>query len=735
MRWNYSENYRELFAKGVHRDILIVPHATDVDPNPSGGPPIITYKVPDYYWDNNDKFWKPRKSGNEVIYQDVPWIIDNNVIVKEKFKYSYSLNSDDNITFSACNAAMIQFTIRNNKEYVQDEVTHQFYWKEEIPNLQNIEITMVDPNYPEASTKKIVGEIQANACIKLYMYFNNDSRTLMYMGMFQVEEDKVVDNGYSRQITAYDFMAFFRDCDIFNWYKNLWKGINKLDNDYEDMTKSDEEKTEIDPSDYDKPENWIRKPAKDLYPPDGKWTIGDALKDLFDNFAAYDPLVNDEKGFAAAGCTTTNSTEYARDYEEDNGYSGMGLPIMLDPDLFEVNAERNIPDHMDGSAAHRIFNPPHTYARWEDINIEHYGYMDALDMPFVQDPKIMAQESLSMGKFLEDIGMLAGRYPVIRTDILANEGYIEYTPGVDPEDPYKNRYNNYERCILTFKPLPSDANDDQLKNIPESTITNNDIEKGFQHDYYEVDDIEIIKIPLNDGTNVEYKRLDKAQRKDNKQGLLQTYTMPNNLFASYLVTKSDDEEIKAKLDLYKSIREEIFGTETKYHNMSTDALFYQGFLNMKHVTYTPYQMKTYCDPCRECGDRIMVDYLDVITGERSQFFTYILERSIEGIQKMMDTYTAKGDMNSPVFSNYQTGTKYQSGASYGTQSIGYDGTGGSGDGSYGSTTNGISAADLVQYWRNVGIRLLDEPTDCSAKYIQGNTKSSESENNESNESS
>ena len=47
----------------------------------------------------------------------------------------------------------------------------------------------------------------------------------------------------------------------------------------------------------------------------------------------------------------------------------------------------------------------------------------------MQDPKIMSSESLSMGKFLEDIGMLAGRYPFIRSDKFEDGEQNDY---IDP---------------------------------------------------------------------------------------------------------------------------------------------------------------------------------------------------------------------------------------------------------------------------------------------------------------
>ena len=684
MLWNYNDDYRDEFSKGIHRDILIVPHATKVTPVP-GGPPTITNRRPIFDWNSNTNKYEPRKNGNDFVLDDVEWTITNDDIVKEKFKYTYSLNSEQNLTFSSCNAAMIQFTIRNKKEYVEEEDdegngTGNWYWEQEIPNLYKKEYTKKDPD----GTERIVtGEVLSHACIKLYMYINGDSSTIQYMGMFTVEEDKLVDGGYNRQITAYDFLATFRDMDIFNWYKHLFIGINKYDNDLEDATSDSKEET-TKPDDYDDKENWVREKRE-------KWTIGDAIKDLFTNIAAYDMAVfeEDENGnkVMTKGATDGNPNDYGRDgYPEGNRYSGFGMPIKLDDDLFNKSKKYSIPDE-PGSNKH-----------------ECYGYMDILELEFYQNPKIMKAESLSFGKFLEDVGMLAGRYPYIRLDDLEENDYFDPTtiPSTD-EHKYDSRYNNYERCILTFKPLPSSDNDSKVSKIPEMEFSNHELAKGFQHEYWPVEDIAIFKIPLDDGTEITYKRLDKEQRVAESKSLLQTFTMPNNMFASYLVTKSDDDEVKKMLEKYKVIREDLFGKETSNGNMSAGAKFQPGYLNMRSRTYVPFQLTTYCDFVRECGDRILINFNDKITGEITTFYSYILERSIEGIQKMMDTYTANGNVRNPIFANYQASLK----------------SGSSSDNQNGQNLGLMTPFDLVEYMRNCGYRLLDEPTDCEAKFCKG----------------
>ena len=714
MKWTIDPEVRDQFGMGVHRDILIVPHATKVTPV-AGKPPEITNKRPVFEYVKNSQYpdgmWVPKYENGQLVYEDVDWIIDNSVLIKEKFQYSHTLNSDDNLTFSGANAAMVRFSIRNEKEYVEEidyetqQPTGNYYWEQTIPNLQYYQFVR---KTQDGSERVIEGELSGAYIIEVYTYINGDSSTLMYLGMYAVEEDKITGNGYERQITAYDFMATFRDMDIFYWYKHLFTGINIADDDYLDFT--GEAKKKEDPEDPDAETNWIRKPADELFPEGEHWTIGAALKDLMENLAAYDMIVWEEdekthKKVAKNGMTVSNPSEYKRDYDEGTSYSGFGMPIVLDPDLFEVNG---------------VKKEPYIPTEWGEEEYECYGYMDIMDMPFMENPDIMKKESLSMGKLLEDIGRLAGRYPIIRTDKLDDHDYIDPNTVQPTEtDPHPNKYNNYERCILTFKPLPSSKDDDKVKNVSEMILTNHEIVKGFEHASYKVDDVEIIKIGIKDEDEITYKRLNKTLRNQVKKGApVQTFTFSDNIFASYLVTKSDKDEIKANLEEYAKLREKLFGTQAKNGNMSSKALFYQGYMNMRYRSYTPFKLTTYGDPCRDVGDRIQVVYEDKITGEKGSFYTYILERSLDGIQKMMDTYQASGDIYNPIFSNYQTGSKYQGGSSFSQQASGYNAFGGSNE----LNIAGMTPNDLVEYWRNFGIRLLDEPTKCSAKFMKSSEK-------------
>jgi len=682
MRWDYNDEYRDEFSKGPHRDILIVPHATNVIKVP-GNDPIVTSKVPEF---NDDGTPKTDSHGN-YIYTDVDWTITNKDIVKEKFKYSFSLNPSDNISFTSASSAMVQFTIRNNKEYNPDTDT----WELDIPNLQYY--YKYDNN-----GNLLLGELNGNYIIKVYTYINGDSSTLLCLGMFRVEEDKAVDNGYNREITAYDFMATFRDMDIFNWYKHLFTGINKLDNDYLDYTnKTGEEEKK--PDKYDSKENWIRKKKS-------KWTVKDALQDLIDHLASFDMIVWDsDVQKALVGATTTNPSVYARDYGDGCGYSGLGMPVMLDTDIMTKGTEPYIPSEPG-----------------ED-EYERYGYMKILELEFMEDPKIIKSGSLSMGKFLEDIGLLAGRYPFIRPDKIEDGNYIDPSTIVPTEkEPHPNKYNNYERCVLSFRPLPSSKDDayssGQTKLQPEQQFSNNDIAKGFEHSLFTVKDVLIIKIGMDDGNNVEYKRLTKQQQKDADDHALQEFSFNNNMFCSYLVEESDNKDIAKNIEEYKKIKTKLFGKEKKNNNMTSDALFYQGYNNIKNRSYVPYKLTTYGDPVRDVGDRILINFEDKVTGEKTQFYTFILERTLEGVQKMMDTYEAKGALTNPTFSNYQAGTTYQSGFDINVLMLGYRNSI-SNKLSDGSEDIAVTPGSLVSYLRNVGIRLLDEPIEASAIFVEG----------------
>ena len=253
MLWNYDDSWRDKFETCEHRDILIVPHGTNVRKNP-GGAPIVTSKIPKL--DPETDIPIPGE------FVPVEFVITNEDIYKEKFEYTNSLDTNEDLAFCGCESAMVKFTIRNNKTY--NEETGK--WELDIPNLQNYVVT-------DENNNTIVGEVQTHYIIKVYMYFNGDSSSLIYMGMFVVEEDKVSSDGYTRDITAFDFLYTIRDMDIHNWYVHLFRGVSWKTNDFEKYFENRKLPDGYVPTETWK-EGWTRKP-----PEHGYWLLKDMLED------------------------------------------------------------------------------------------------------------------------------------------------------------------------------------------------------------------------------------------------------------------------------------------------------------------------------------------------------------------------------------------------------------------------------------------------------------------------
>ena len=636
MRWDYNEDYRDMFGDGVHRDILIVPHATSVT-GVKDSQPIVRSKVP---------LFAPGESGQPLPgqYKDLEFIITNDDIIKEKFEFSRSINSADNLAFGSCESAMIKFSIRNNKNYNEETGL----WEPEIPNLQKIEVVSEDG-------KVLQGEVEAAAIIEVYAYINNDSSTLMWLGMYKVEEDKVTNNGYEREIVAYDFMLTFRDMDIYEWYKGLFKGI---------------------PKDSDDPSKGYVKAGKD------EWTIGEALNDLLENLAYLSPKEP----------TITNPKDYLVDMDAKD-YPGYGMPIVLDPDLTDATVDEIVvPEESDADA------------------YERYGYMPILNLPFHEDEKIIKKGSYSAGKFLEDIAMLAGRFGIIRRDKRVKSDYVPYDPSTD------YHYNHYDKCILSFRPIEQKDADVASENM----MDNSDIQKGFQHDDYDVQEIKLLEITNYDSKSIGIycpTGLSEEELKEYKSGKKETipaYVISENTFTSYLkldaTTKSSTQTLSNK-EIIDALFKGVEGVNDGKPFLDN------AFNNMIYRPYRPYQMTTFGDLCREPGDRINVSGYDPISGEEFEFTSYIFEIKTTGIQKMMDTYTTKGNLYSQSYSDYRSGT---TASGFRPQSMGY-GRGG-GDVSGGQSAEGVvsgdgmTAEDFVAYIRNIGFRLLQEPTKVKAIY-------------------
>lgn len=675
MRWDYDSKWRDMFDDGVHRDILIVPHATRVT-KVSGDAPIVESKVPKFYPDNDPEASHhidddPSKPGKRIPneYEPVEWTITNEDIIKEKFEYADSLCSSDKLAFGSCEAAMIKFTIRNNKTYNDDSKR----WELDVPNLQKIEVIDDDG-------KTLIGELQGAAIINVWTYINGDSDSLMWLGMYKVEQDKASGDGYEREIIAYDFMLTFRDMDIFYWYKALFDGAD-MDSD--------------DPS----------KGKSPYYPKYDEWTIGEALKNLFDNFAYASP----------SRPTTTNPKDFLLDMDADK-YPGYGMPILIDPDIWDLT----LPAISTGTTQEHPFKH------------ERYGGMRIMDLPFRKDEKIIKKQALSCGKFLEDIAALAGRFGCIRKDIFVDDDYIE------PDSTKRHRYNTYEKCYLTFRPLP---NSESPKIDSENCFDDGDIEKGIQYEHYDTKEVKVLEVYDYDKNQLFYfapKGLTKEEKTSYKNGdkaLFNIYTYVENMFTAYLTDK------KANLkDILQILKGEYEGTRTvpdydqsKLNPSVTPvtktityvkgkAFLRPGFDSMVNRPYRPYQLNTSSDLCRMPGDIIQVDGVDKITGEEYHFVSFILTRRCTGIQKQMDKYTAKGDSYSGTYSDYRAGELNDS---FHPQSLGYGKTnGGGGNQSTSSALNisGITEEEFIEIQRNDGIRYLDEPPMASAVYDKDNCK-------------
>lgn len=636
MRWDYNSNYRDRFDEGPHRDILIVPHATIVTPV-AGGPPEVRSKVP--VFSNGEDPTDPNNGGPiPGKYQDLEFVITNEDIIKEKFEFVDSINSNDNLAFGSCEAAMVKFTIRNNKTY--NSTSKQ--WELDIPNLETFQIVSEDG-------KTLVGEVLAHAVIHVYSYIDGDSSTLMWHGMYAVEQDKASNNGYEREITAYNFMLTLRDMDIFAWYRALFKGVPI---DSEDLSKG-----------Y-KPKSETGKPIDNL-------TIGKALKDLFENLTVFSP----DKP------TVTNPKDYLNDMDV-NDYPGYGMPIIIDPDIFDTSVPEIVLPTSSG-----------------DNQYERYGYMPILELPMYEDEKIMKKESLSAGKFLEDIARLAGRFGMIRCDKMADKD-SEYSYSAAS----KTHYNLYEKCILTFRPLVNKGQ----KVVSENVFDNSDVQKGFQYDYYDTKEIKLIDIYNYDAKRLIFycpTGMTKKEKKAYQAGTkydIGTMVISDNMFTSYL--KTDNAKHKDVITILEKGKSGYYGGKPILQPL------FDAIINRP---YRPYQLTTSGDLCRMPGDYIKVSGIDRITGEEYEFYSYILCRKAQGIQKMMDTYTAKGDVGNRTYSDYRSGTAYDS---FSPQSFGYGKTASGGSGyisseQSGEVVQGMTPDDLIEYLRNIGFRFPDEPTD------------------------
>lgn len=111
-----------------------------------------------------------------------PLIITNENIIKESFELEEVINSAENWSFGSVEPSMITFTIREDKT---------------IPYLEN-------------------------QAFRLYLYFDNDSSTLMYIGSYVFDSDTLSNDSKSREISGFDFVQSIRDINVIDWYRGLF---------------------------------------------------------------------------------------------------------------------------------------------------------------------------------------------------------------------------------------------------------------------------------------------------------------------------------------------------------------------------------------------------------------------------------------------------------------------------------------------------------------------------------
>ena len=150
--------YERYFYTGSHRKCLLF---VEQDANVAiseGKPPVIT------------------KTGGD------PLIITNENILKERFELQENFNSSENWAFGSVEPSVISFDIREDGT---------------IPLLEG-------------------------TTFRLYLYFDGNSSTIMYIGTYTIDEDELSDDSKSRSISGYDMVQTIRNIDIIDFYRDLF---------------------------------------------------------------------------------------------------------------------------------------------------------------------------------------------------------------------------------------------------------------------------------------------------------------------------------------------------------------------------------------------------------------------------------------------------------------------------------------------------------------------------------
>lgn len=150
--------YEEYFYTGSHRKCLLFVEQDCNVTIAAGKPPVVTKA------------------------EGTPLIITNENILKERFELQENFNSSENWAFGSVEPSVISFDIKEDGT---------------IPILE--------------------GKI-----LRLYLYFDGNSSTLMYVGTYTIDEDELSDDSSSRTISGYDFAQSLRDIDIIDWYRTMF---------------------------------------------------------------------------------------------------------------------------------------------------------------------------------------------------------------------------------------------------------------------------------------------------------------------------------------------------------------------------------------------------------------------------------------------------------------------------------------------------------------------------------
>ncbi|MBP5594278.1 MAG: hypothetical protein J6Y02_02760 [Pseudobutyrivibrio sp.] len=157
--------YERYFYTGSHRKCLLFVEQDANVTKVAGRPPQIT------------------KTGG------TPLTITNDNILQEQFELQENFNSSENWAFGSVEPSAISFDIHEDGS---------------IPILRD-------------------------QLLRLYLYFDDDSSTLLYIGTYYIDEDEISDDSKSRSISGYDMIQSIRDIDIIDMYRGLFNAHEEPD--------------------------------------------------------------------------------------------------------------------------------------------------------------------------------------------------------------------------------------------------------------------------------------------------------------------------------------------------------------------------------------------------------------------------------------------------------------------------------------------------------------------------